>query len=156
MVTLTLTVTDIDGVTASAECHDHGPWYRPDGQHPDRGPGRSWWPRPEDSDGTEYAWTADPAVGTFSGGGRRCDLDGAGCNAQVVTLTLTVTDSDGATASDSVTITVWYRPDGQHRDRGPGRSWRTVLSLQATSAEDGGLFVRGPPIPRWGRSVTRR
>ncbi len=36
VVTLTLTVTDSDGCHRQRSCHDHGPRYRPDGQHPDR------------------------------------------------------------------------------------------------------------------------
>ena len=56
-----------------------------------------------------HAWTADPAVGTFSDAAvedATWTAPVATTDDQVVTLTLTVTDSDGATASDSVTITV--------------------------------------------------
>ena len=44
VVTLTLTVTDnsVEPRHRQRQCHDHGPRYPADGQHPDRGPDRSW------------------------------------------------------------------------------------------------------------------
>ena len=79
---------------------------------------------------------------------------------QVVTLTLTVTDSDdGVTASDSVTITVpGTDPTVSIETEDQDVAGGTVLSLSATSSEDpdGTITTRGPPIPRWERSVTRR
>ena len=58
---------------------------------------------------TSHAWTAAPAVGTFSDAAMEdttWTAPAATAANQEVTLTLTVTDSDGVTASASVTITV--------------------------------------------------
>ena len=78
-----------------------------------------------------YAWTADPAVGTFSDAATLEDVTWTApattAANQVVTLTLTVTDTDNdsATGSDSVTITVpGTDPTVSIETADTGRSWR--------------------------------
>ena len=145
VVTLTLTVTDNDGNTASASVTITVPGtVTVPGTDPtvsietmdqtvDGGTVVNLLATSADSDGTiaMYAWATDPATtGTFSDAAvedATWTAPATTTDDQVVTLTLTVTDNDDATASASVTITVPGtdgRPDGQHRDRGPGRSWR--------------------------------
>ena len=115
VVTLTLTVTDNDGNTASASVTITVPGTDPtvsiqtEDQDVAGGTVLSLSATSSEDDVTEYAWTADPAVGTFSDAAvedATWTAPAATTDDQVVTLTLTVTDSDGVTASDSVTITV--------------------------------------------------
>ena len=115
VVTLTLTVTDNDGNTASASVTitvsgtDPTVSIQTEDQDVAGGTVLSLSATSSEDDVTEYAWTAVPAVGTFSDAAvedATWTAPAATTDDQVVTLTLTVTDSDGATASDSVTITV--------------------------------------------------
>ena len=176
VVTLTLVVTDNATATAMASVmitvrgtdptvsilasasslsvttSDHGPRYRPDGQHPDKttdqtvdgGASIDLLAMSEDVD--THAWTA--TAGTFSDAAvedTTWTAPAATRATQVVTLTLTVTDNNGAaddiTASDSVTMTVpgtdptvSIETEDQTVDGG------TVLQLEATSADSDGTI----------------
>ena len=115
VVTLTLTVTDNNGNTANESVTITVPGTDPtvsiqtEDQDVAGGTVLSLSATSSEDDVTEHAWTATPAVGTFSNAAvedATWTAPAATTDDQVVTLTLTVTDSDGATASASVTITV--------------------------------------------------
>ena len=114
-VTLTLTVTDNDENTGSASVTITVPGTDPTVsiQTEDQDvPGDtvlSLSATSSTDDVTEYAWTADPEVGTFGDAAvedATWTAPATTTDDQEVTLTLTVTDKDGNTASASVTITV--------------------------------------------------
>ena len=96
-------------------------------------------------DVTTYAWTADPAVGTFSeaaAADATWTAPVAMAVTQVVTLTLTVTDSDGNTASDSVTITVpGTDPTVSIETMDQTVPGGTVVNLLATAADSDGTIA---------------
>ena len=74
-----------------------------------------------------YAWTAAPAVGTFSNAAAEdttWTAPAATTDDQVVTLTLTVTDSGGGGARASVTITVLSGPTVSIQTEDQDCSWR--------------------------------
>ena len=146
VVTLTLTVTDIDGVTASDSVTITVPGTDPtvsiqtEDQDVAGGTVLSLSATSSEDDVTEYAWTAVPAVGTFTDAAvedATWTAPAATTANQVVTLTLTVTDNNDATAMASVTITVsgsdsTVSIQTEDQDVAGG----TVLSLSATSSED--------------------
>ena len=146
VVTLTLTVTDNDGVTASDSVTittsgtDPTVSIETEDQDVAGGTVLSLSATSSEDDVTEYAWTADPAVGTFSDAAvedATWTAPAATTDDQVVTFTLTVTDNDGATASDSVTITVsGTDPTVSIETEDQDVAGGTVLSLSATSSED--------------------
>ena len=146
VVTLTLTVTDNGGATASDDVMITVPGTDPtvsiqtEDQDVAGGTVLSLSATSSEDDVTEYAWTAVPAVGTFSDAAvedATWTAPAATTDDQVVTLTLTVTDSDGVTASDSVTITVsGTDPTVSIETEDQDVAGGTVLSLSATSSED--------------------
>ena len=142
---MTLTVTDSDGATASDSVTitvsgtDPTVSIETEDQDVAGGTVLSLSATSSEDDVTEYAWTAVPAVGTFSDAAVEDATWTAPATTanQVVTLTLTVTDSDGATASDSVTITVsGTDPTVSIETEDQDVAGGTVLSLSATSSED--------------------
>ena len=100
-----------------------------------------------------FAWTAAPAVGTFSGVAdvvadvvldvtATWTAPAATPVTQVVTLTLTVTDNDGNTASASVTITVpGTDPTVSIETMDQTVDGGTVVNLLATSADSDGMIA---------------
>ena len=167
VVTLTLTVTDIDGATASDSVTITVPGVmitvpgtdptvsiETEDQDVAGDTDLQLQATSADSDGTiaTYAWAADPAVGTFSDAAVKdatWTAPAATTDDQVVTLTLTVTDSDGATASDSVTITVpgvmitvpGTDPTVSIETEDQDVAGDTDLQLQATSADSDGTIA---------------
>ena len=98
------------------------------------------------ADVASHAWTADPAVGTFSPSVAVEDATWtapvAMAATQVVTLTLTVTDSDGATAIDSVTITILGTdPTVEIETEDQDVAGEDSIELQATSADPDGTIA---------------
>ena len=134
VVTLTLTVTDnsVDAITGSDSVTITVPSTKPTvsiqtaDQTVDGGAVLQLEATSADSNGTiaTYAWTAVPPVGTFSDAAvedATWTAPATMADDQVVVLTLLVTDNDAATATGEChDHGPRYRPDGQHRDRGPG------------------------------------
>ena len=159
VVTLTLTVTDSDGATASASVTitvsgtDPTVSIQTEDQTVLGGASIELVAMSSEDDVTEYAWTAVPAVGTFSDAAVEDATWTAPATAanQVVTLTLTVTDSDGATASASVTITVsGTDPTVSIQTEDQPVAGGTVLALSATSSEEDGESSAWTAVPAVG------
>ena len=152
VVTLTLVVTDNDGVTASDDVMITVPGTDPTVsiQTEDQDvAGGTVLPllATSSDDVAEYAWTADPAVGTFSDAAvedATWTAPATTTDDQVVTLTLTVTDNDDATAtaSDDVMITVpGADPTVSIQTEDQDVAGGTVLPLLATSSDDVAEYV---------------
>ena len=99
-----------------------------------------------DSDGTiaTYAWTAAPAVGTFSNAAAEdptWTAPAPTADDQMVILTLTVTDSGGGGARESVMITVLSGPTVSIETEDQDVAGGTVLQLEATADNSGRGFT---------------
>ena len=149
--TLTLTVTDNDGATASASVTitvsgtDPTVSIQTADQDVAGGASIELVAMSSADDVDSFAWTAAPAVGTFSNAAvedATWTAPAATPVTQVVTLTLTVTDNDGNTASASVTITVpGTDPTVSIQTMDQTVPGGTVVNLLATSADSDGTIA---------------